>query len=119
MLLSPGTEAEAETLLRTALEVARSQKSKSLELRAAVSLAHLLHKQGRAFEGRDLLADCYAWFTEGFDTADLLQARELLGVLESDAEQASAMMDDQSAGASEALLVRPAWASRDLVPPAP
>jgi predicted ATPase len=77
-LLAPGHDAEAEALLRQALEVARSQKSKSLELRAAMSLARLLQKEGRAAEGRDLLAECYAWFTEGLDTPDLQEARELL-----------------------------------------
>jgi predicted ATPase len=90
LLLAPGTEAEAEAILRKALEVARSQKSKSLELRVAVSLAGLLQKQGRAAEGRRLLAECYAWFSEGFDTTDLQQARELLEALEREAEQASA-----------------------------
>ncbi len=78
LLLAPGSEAEAEASLRQALDLARSQKSKSLELRAAMSLARLLRKQGRAAEGRDLLAECYAWFTEGFDTPDLQEARELL-----------------------------------------
>jgi tetratricopeptide (TPR) repeat protein len=78
LLLGPGSEAEAEASLRQALDLARSQKSKSLELRAATSLARLLRKQGRAAEGRDLLAECYAWFTEGFDTPDLQEARELL-----------------------------------------
>jgi predicted ATPase len=78
LLLEPGSEAEAEASLRQALDLARSQKSKSLELRAATSLARLLRKQGRAAEGRDLLAECYAWFTEGFDTPDLQEARELL-----------------------------------------
>ncbi|NIO68514.1 MAG: hypothetical protein GTN71_05570, partial [Anaerolineae bacterium] len=105
-LLAPGHDAEAEALLRQALAVARSQKSKSLELRAAMSLARLLQKQGRAAEGRDLLAECYAWFTEGFETRDLQEARELLEVLQRDAE-GSATRDDQSRGASEAFLVRP------------
>jgi predicted ATPase len=78
LLLAPGAEAEAETALRQALNLARSQKSKSLELRVAMSLARLLRQQGRAAEGRDLLAECYAWFTEGFETPDLREARELL-----------------------------------------
>jgi len=78
LLLEPGFETEAEASLWQALELARSRKSKSLELRAAVSLARLLRKQGRAVEGRDLLAECYAWFTEGFDTPDLEEARALL-----------------------------------------
>jgi len=81
LLLAPGNEVEAEAGCRKALEVARSQKSKSLELRAAMSLARLLRHQGRGAEGRNLLAECYAWFTEGFDTADLQEARELLDSL--------------------------------------
>lgn len=83
LLLEPGTEAEA--IFWEALEVARSQKSKSLELRAAISLARLLQAQGRAAEGRDLLARCYAGFREGFGTADLQGARALLVALETDA----------------------------------
>jgi predicted ATPase len=106
LLLAPGAEAEAEASLRQALDLAKSQKSRSLELRAAMSLARLLQKQGRAAEGRDLLAECYAWFTEGFETRDLQEARELLEVLQRDAE-GSATRDDQSRGASEAFLVRP------------
>jgi tetratricopeptide (TPR) repeat protein len=116
LLLTPGFETEAEATLRQALDVARSQKSKSLELRAAMSLARLLWQQGRAVEGRALLAERYAWFTEGFDTADLQEARGLLDALERDAERASAARDDQSRGAGEALLVRPAWASNDPTP---
>jgi predicted ATPase len=78
LLLGPGSEAEAEASLHQALELARNQKSRSLELRAAVSLARLLQKQGRVAEGRGLLAECYAWFTEGLDTPDLQEARALL-----------------------------------------
>jgi predicted ATPase len=83
LLLAPGSEAEAEAALRQALEVARQQTSRTLELRAAMSLARLLRKQGRAAEGRDLLAECYAWFTEGFDTPDLQEAGTLLEELAS------------------------------------
>jgi predicted ATPase len=78
LLLVPDFETEAEATLRQALELAKGQQSRSLELRAAMSLARLLQKQGRAAEGRCLLAECYAWFTEGFGTADLQEARELL-----------------------------------------
>jgi tetratricopeptide (TPR) repeat protein len=116
LLLAPGFETEAEALLRQALALARDQKSKSLELRAAMSQARLLHRQGRAAEGRDLLAERYAWFSEGFDTADLQEAKELLAVLQRDAEQASPTRDDQNRGASEAFLVRPARASHDASP---
>jgi tetratricopeptide (TPR) repeat protein len=116
LLLAPGFETEAEATLRQALEVARSQKSKFLELRAAMSLTRLLWQQGRAVEGRALLAECYAWFTEGFDTADLQEARGLLDALEWDAGQVSAARDDQSRGAGEAFLVRPAWTYNDPNP---
>jgi len=85
--LLPGTRdaaAEAEALLRSALEIAARQKSGALELRAAVSLARLLRRQRRAGEGRDLLARCYARFTEGYDNADLVEAKELLVALNRD-----------------------------------
>jgi predicted ATPase len=82
LLLTPGNEAEAEASFRKALEVARSQGAKSFELRAAMSLARFLQRHGRTAEGRELLAQCYGWFTEGFDTPDLLDARDLLGQLD-------------------------------------
>ena len=69
---------EAEAALRRALELARSRSAKSLELRAATSLARLLGEQGKGAEARDLLAPVYGWFTEGFDTADLMEAKALL-----------------------------------------
>jgi predicted ATPase len=78
LLLAPGSEVEAEASLRQALDLARSQESRSLELRAAMSLACLLRKQERAAEGRELLERCYTWFTEGFETPDLQEARALL-----------------------------------------
>ncbi len=64
-----------------ALEVARSQSAKTLELRAASDLARLWHDQGRSEEARDLLAPVYSWFTEGFDTTDLKEAKALLDEL--------------------------------------
>jgi adenylate cyclase len=73
---------EAETWLRRALDVARRQEAKSLELRAATSLARLLQQQGKRAEAHQLLAEVYDWFTEGFDTADLQEARALLDTLE-------------------------------------
>jgi hypothetical protein len=76
--LAPGTEVEAEASLRKALDSARKWKMRYFELRAVMSLAHLLRTQGRAAEGRALLAECYAWFSEGLDTPDLQEARELL-----------------------------------------
>ena len=82
LLRQPGTpQAEAETCLQRALDVARRQEAKSLELRAAMSLARLWQQQGRHAEARDLLAPIYGWFTEGFDTADLQEAKALLEAL--------------------------------------
>jgi len=69
---------EAEQCFRTAIAVALEQRAKSLELRAATSLARLLAKQGRRDEARAMLAEIYNWFTEGFDTADLKDAKALL-----------------------------------------
>jgi len=69
---------QAETCFRQALDVARRQEAKSWELRAATSLAHLWQSQGKRQEAHDLLAPVYGWFTEGFDTADLKDARALL-----------------------------------------
>jgi predicted ATPase len=63
------------------LDVARRQEAKALELRAAMSLAHLWQQQGRRDEARVLLAPVYGWFTEGFDTADLQEAKTLLKAL--------------------------------------
>jgi predicted ATPase len=68
--------------LQRALDVARGQEAKSLELRAAMSLARLWQQQGRRAEAQALLAPIYAWFTEGFDTADLQEAKALLAELE-------------------------------------
>jgi predicted ATPase len=70
-------EAQAETCLQQALDVARRQQAKSLELRAAMSLARLW-QQGKRAAAYDLLAPVYSWFTEGFDTADLQEAKTLL-----------------------------------------
>ena len=69
---------EAETWLQRALDVARRQQAKSLELRAAMSLARLWQRQGKRTEAYELLAPVYNWFTEGFDTADLQEAKTLL-----------------------------------------
>jgi predicted ATPase len=67
-----------EAYLRQALEVAHRQQAKSLELRAAMSLARLWQQQDQCREAYDLLAPVYAWFTEGFDTMDLQDAKTLL-----------------------------------------
>jgi adenylate cyclase len=68
----------ADRTFRTAIDVARGQGAKSWELRATTSLARLLAKQGRRDEGRAMLSEIYNWFSEGFDTADLKDAKELL-----------------------------------------
>ncbi len=69
---------EAEECFRQALDIARRQQAKSLELRAAKSLSRLWQQQGKRDEARQMLAEIYGWFTEGFDTADLKEARALL-----------------------------------------
>jgi len=74
---------EAEACLHQALDIIRHQGAKSLELRAAMSLSRLWQRQGRREEARQLLAEVYGWFTEGFDTADLQEARALLDELSS------------------------------------
>ena len=72
---------EGQARLKQAIQIARQQKAKSLELRAATGLARLWGEQGRRAEARDLLAPVYRWFTEGFDTADLKEAAALLSEL--------------------------------------
>ena len=72
---------EAETCFHQALAVARRQQAKSLELRAATSLGRLWQQQGKHAEAHELLAPVYGWFTEGFDTADLQEAKALLDAL--------------------------------------
>ena len=69
-------------LLEQSLAVAQSQKARSLELRAAADLARLHRDQGRCDGARDLLAPVYVWFTEGFDTQDLKEAKALLDTLD-------------------------------------
>jgi len=69
---------QAEECLRTAIDIARHQMAKSWELRATTSLARLLRDTNRRDEGRTMLAEIYNWFTEGFDTADLKDAKALL-----------------------------------------
>jgi predicted ATPase len=71
----------AEACFQQALAVARRQQAKSLELRAALSLSRLWQRQGKRDEARELLAPIYGWFTEGFDTADLQEAKALLEAL--------------------------------------
>ena len=85
LLLVQGNQVEAETSIhqaegcfRHAIEVARRQQAKSWELRATTSLARLWREQDKQEEARESLAEIYRWFTEGFDTADLREAKVLL-----------------------------------------
>jgi predicted ATPase len=81
-LLAPEPDAaKAEAYFERALAVAREQQAKSWELRAAMRMARLWRYQGKRDEARDLLAPIYGWFTEGFDTLDLKEAKALLGEL--------------------------------------
>jgi predicted ATPase len=78
-LLSPERDAaKSEACLKRGLAVARQQRAKSWELRAAMSMARLWRDQGKRDEARELLAPVYSWFTEGFDTLDLKEAKALL-----------------------------------------
>jgi predicted ATPase len=72
---------QAEACFQQALTIARRQKARSWELRAATSLARLWQQQGKRAEAHELLAPIYSWFTEGFDTADLQDAQTLLSAL--------------------------------------
>jgi hypothetical protein len=74
-------ETDAEACFQQALAVARRQQARAWELRAALSLARLWQQQGQHAEARTLLTPLYGWFTEGFDTADLQEARALLHAL--------------------------------------
>jgi predicted ATPase len=82
-------ESEAEECFNKAIEIARKQQAKSLELRAMMSLSRLWQQQGKQDEARKLLAEIYSWFTEGFDTADLKEAKALLEELEGRTTMAS------------------------------
>jgi predicted ATPase len=87
-LKSPEPEvAKAEDYFERALAVARQQQAKSWGLRAAMSMARLWRDQGKLQQARELLAPVYGWFTEGFDTRDLKEAKALLDVLEREVEE--------------------------------
>jgi DNA-binding winged helix-turn-helix (wHTH) protein/predicted ATPase len=77
-ILNPKSQEEAEAYFHKAIEVARKQQAKSLELRATVSLARLWQRQGKLREAHQMLTEIYGWFTEGFDTKDLQEAKVLL-----------------------------------------
>jgi predicted ATPase len=81
LLAGAGTLSEAEAAMQQAIDVARRQNAKSWELRGAMSLARLRRQQGRREEAAALLAPILGWFTEGFDTADLKDAKALLDEL--------------------------------------
>ncbi|MGB6542110.1 MAG: hypothetical protein WBF03_14705 [Xanthobacteraceae bacterium] len=81
LLNATGDQAAAEQTYRRALAVADRQRARTLELRAATSLARLWRGQGKRVEARDLLAPIYGWFTEGFDTPVLKDAKTLLDEL--------------------------------------
>ena len=83
MLIATADRRSAEPCFSCALATAQKQGAKFFELRAANSLARLWHDQGRHAEARDLLAPVYGWFTEGFDTLDLKEAKALLEALSS------------------------------------
>jgi predicted ATPase len=76
-----GSQAEAEACFLKAIETARKQQAKSLELRAVMSPTKLWQQQGKQHEARNMLSEVYHWFTEGFDTKDLQEAKTLLDQL--------------------------------------
>jgi predicted ATPase len=80
-LLSPERSAKAEAYFERALAIARARNTRSWELRGAMSMARLWRDQGKRQQARGLLAPIYGWFTEGFDTLDLKEAKALLDEL--------------------------------------
>jgi predicted ATPase len=76
--LIPNPQTEAEACFQKAIEIARRQQAKSWELRAVMSLSRLWQTQGKKDEARQMLVEIYGWFTEGFDTKDLQEAKTLL-----------------------------------------
>jgi predicted ATPase len=82
MLMRQGKSEEAEIPLRVSIDWARHQQARSWELRSSTTLAELLAERGQRNDARKLLEPIYGWFTEGFDTKDLVAARRLLGQLQ-------------------------------------
>ena len=80
-MMTQGKSVEAENSFRRAIEIARAQGARMWELRTTTSLAPVLAKQGKRAEARRMLAEIYGWFTEGFDLADLKDAKALLDQL--------------------------------------
>ena len=81
LAMSPDNRAEAEECYQTSIDIARRQKAKSWELQATMRLSRLWQEDGRSDEAKEMLSGIYDWFTEGFDTADLVDAKALLEVL--------------------------------------
>ncbi len=81
----PGVQTEAEECFRKSIEIARQQEARSFELRAVTSLSRLWKQQGKKAEARQMLAEIYGWFSEGFVTEDLKAAKSLLDELSSTA----------------------------------
>jgi predicted ATPase len=80
-MISDNAEAEAEACFQQSIESARDIEAKSWELRSALSLCRLWQRQGKQNAAKNLLSSIYNWFTEGFDTPDLKEARQLLNEL--------------------------------------
>jgi hypothetical protein len=78
---TPDPQTKAEVCFLKAIEIAQKQQAKSLELRAVISLARLWRQQGKHHEARNMLSEIYGWFAEGFNTADLQDAKALLDEL--------------------------------------
>ena len=74
----PAVQTEAEKCFRKSIEIARQQEARSFELRAVTSLSRLWEQQGKKSQARQALAEIYGWFSEGFDTKDLKEAKALL-----------------------------------------
>ena len=81
LLLQGEAESEVEACYKKAVAVARAQEAKSFELRAAMSLGRLWQSQGKNKEAKEMLDKVYSWFTEGFETKDLREAKQLLAEL--------------------------------------
>jgi predicted ATPase len=76
--VSPAVQAQAEECVRRSIEIARQQEARSFELKAVTSLSRLWKQQGKNAEARQMLAEIYEWFSEGFETQDLIDAKELI-----------------------------------------
>ena len=77
----PGVQTEAEECFRKSIEIARQQEARSFELRAVISLSRLWKQQGKKAEARQALAEIYGWFSEGFETKDLIDAKVLMNII--------------------------------------